>query len=199
MLLVQSWYGYVFHLKIRHIFLDLLELIMKKISLFFLINFILLSYTKAEILILSCGYVETPGKEWTLHIDTVKQQLIQTNTLKLNPVQVALTEDSKFTIIKSSYVTEEELKKYNYRFSDTAIYTESQMFKEINRYSGDFNMYFLITDKKNYDFFFNKLKKIKNSKNLFREMEIFAEKNDRPGFRYDDFGSGVCKKSKKQF
>ena len=172
---------------------------MKKLFLFFFVNLILLSYTKAEILVLSCNYVETPGTVWTLHIDTVKQQLIQTNTLKLNPVQVALTEDSRFTIIKSNFVTEDSLKRYNYRFNDNAIYIEAQMFQEINRYSGDFNMYFLIIDKKNYDFFFNKLKKIKNSKNLFKEMENFAEKNDRPGFRYDDFGKGVCKKSKKQF
>ena len=178
---------------------DLLGLTMKKILLFFLINSIFLSYSKAEILILACSFNNSPNSNLVLHIDTDKQRLIQTDTLKLDPAQVALKRDSKFTIIKSSLIDNSEMKTHQNRFNDNAVYDESQMFMEINRYSGDFDMYVLFFDRNNFDFFLTKINEIKNSENLFREMEIFAEKNNRPGFRYDDFGDGVCKKSNKQF
>ena len=172
---------------------------MKKILFIFLLNLIFLSHVKSEILTLSCGYLETPGKVWTITIDTVKQHLIQTGSYKLPNPSPALTTNSKITIIDSRLVDDKNNKKYQKRFQDKVTYIEDVMFKEINRYSGNFNMYRVIVDNKHMNFLLEKIKKIRKSKNFHVEMERFAKKNDRPGFRYDNFGDGVCKKANKQF
>ena len=172
---------------------------MKKILLLFFLNLIFLSPVKSEIMTLSCGYLETPGKVWTITIDTVKQHLIQTGSYKLPNPSPALTTNSKITIIDSRLVDNKDNRKYQKRFQDKAIYIENVMFKEINRYSGNFNMYYIVVDNEHTNFLLEKMKKIRKSKNFHVEMERFAEKNDRPGFRYDDFGNGVCKKTNKQF
>ncbi|MDA9678753.1 hypothetical protein N9T28_01240 [Candidatus Pelagibacter sp.] len=177
---------------------------MKNIITFLFINFLLLFISNkaiSKIVILDCHWNDSPERIMNLHIDTVKQHLIQFDTTKYDQPVLALTNETRFFIAIEIILTPTQSNEVNKQYNDTETYGVQMFYWDINRYSGRFQMHTqTMTKKKFVNKNLTKMRKLKGSGNIYNEILKFAENNDGLGYRLsDDFGPGTCKKSNKKF
>ena len=175
---------------------------MKKLILFLLLlSFFISNKAFSKIVVLDCHWNDWPERIMNLHIDTVKQHLLQFETTRYDQPVLALTNESKFFLAIEFILTPSQSNEVNKEYNDTERYGIRMLYWDINRYSGRFRMHSQTMTEKN---FINKnlvkMTELKGSGNMYNEILKFAEYNDGPGYRLrDDFGPGTCKKSNKKF